>query len=81
MDAVRPYVAKACTYVRSVGGGRCYADVREARETVVFLDIRVVPKADAAPLLDIPRASRVVQECVGPPASLTACSHMRLNRH
>jgi hypothetical protein len=59
---VRPYVANACTYVRSVGGGRCYADVRETRETVVFLDVRVVPKADAAPLLDIPRVSRVVQE-------------------
>ena len=61
VDRVRPYVANAKTFERFAAGGKCYADQSTAREMVSFLDVRVVPKADASPSLYIPRLERTVQ--------------------
>ena len=66
--AARPYVSNARAYVRvavsnpaCLGSIECFSDEDMPRASVKHIDVRIVPKANSAPLLSIPHTDRSVQ--------------------
>jgi hypothetical protein len=80
-DDVYRYVSNARVFVRTVEDGKCFADASSTSERVVFLDVRIVPKADNAPLLSIPHMARMVYNSFHPLAPFPPHTHIHTHPH